>query len=253
MKSIDVRSLAGAGGDLAVGCSPPSRRSTTTARSGRSSRTTASSATARTRPSGKGGFRLDVRESALAAAESGEQADRARQAGQERADPADQRGRCRRADAAAGREQAADRRRQAAAGAVDRRGGEVSDALVVRRAAAAAAAGGEERDLAAQRTGHVSSWPAWSAKGSRRRPRPTSPRSIRRLTLDLTGLPPTLAEVDAFLADERPDAYERLVDRLLASPRYGERMAVDWLDAARFADTHGYHIDSGRDMTRWRE
>jgi hypothetical protein len=62
-----------------------------------------------------------------------------------------------------------------------------------------------------------------------------------------------LAEVDAFLADERPDAYERLVDRLLATPRFGERMAVDWLDAARFADTHGYHIDSGRDMSRWRE
>ena len=76
---------------------------------------------------------------------------------------------------------------------------------------------------------------------------------IRRVTLDLTGLPPTIAEVDAFLADESADAYERLVDRLLASPFHGERMAVDWLDASRFADTHGYHIDSGRDMTRWRE
>ena len=79
------------------------------------------------------------------------------------------------------------------------------------------------------------------------------PTLIRRATLDLTGLPPTLAEVDEFLADERPDAYERLIDRLLASVSYGERMAVDWLDAARFADTHGYHIDCGRDMTRWRE
>jgi hypothetical protein len=76
---------------------------------------------------------------------------------------------------------------------------------------------------------------------------------IRRLTLDLTGFPPTLDEIDAFETDDRPDAYERLVDRLMASPLYGERMAVDWLDAARFADTHGYHIDSGRDMTRWRE
>jgi hypothetical protein len=76
---------------------------------------------------------------------------------------------------------------------------------------------------------------------------------VRRVTLDLTGLPPTPAQVDAFLKDTRPDAYERLVDRLLASPRYGERMALDWLDAARFADTHGYHIDSGRDMSRWRE
>lgn len=76
---------------------------------------------------------------------------------------------------------------------------------------------------------------------------------LRRVTLDLTGLPPTPTEVDAFLADTRPDAYERLVDRLLNSVRYGERMAVEWLDAARFADTHGYHIDSGRDMTPWRD
>jgi hypothetical protein len=66
-------------------------------------------------------------------------------------------------------------------------------------------------------------------------------------------LPPTPAEVEAFLADNRDDAYERVVDRLLETPRYGERMALDWLDAARFADTHGYHIDSGRDMTPWRD
>ncbi|MFN7944549.1 MAG: DUF1553 domain-containing protein [Blastocatellia bacterium] len=76
---------------------------------------------------------------------------------------------------------------------------------------------------------------------------------IRRVTLDLTGLPPTLAEVDAFLADKSPDAYEKLVDRLLASPRYGERMAMQWLDLARYADTHGYHIDSHRDMWPWRD
>lgn len=76
---------------------------------------------------------------------------------------------------------------------------------------------------------------------------------IRRLSLDLTGLPPSLAEVDAFLADDSPGAYERVVDRLLRSPRYGERMTVDWLDAARFADTHGYHLDSGRDLTPWRD
>ena len=76
---------------------------------------------------------------------------------------------------------------------------------------------------------------------------------IRRATLDLTGLPPTPGEVDAFLADNRPDAYERLIERLLESPHHGERLAVDWLDAARYADTHGYHIDSGRDMTRWRD
>ncbi|MDR3639619.1 MAG: PSD1 and planctomycete cytochrome C domain-containing protein [Isosphaeraceae bacterium] len=85
-------------------------------------------------------------------------------------------------------------------------------------------------------------------------PAPAADRAtlIRRAMLDLTGLPPTPDEVDAFLADSGPDAYERLVDRLLASPHHGERMALDWLDAARYADTHGYHRDAGRDMTRWR-
>lgn len=76
---------------------------------------------------------------------------------------------------------------------------------------------------------------------------------IRRVTFDLTGLPPTPAEIEAFVADPNPLAYERLVDRLLDSPRFGERLALDWLDAARFADTHGYHLDSGRDMTPWRD
>lgn len=76
---------------------------------------------------------------------------------------------------------------------------------------------------------------------------------LRRVTLDLTGLPPTPAEVDAFLADKSPDAYEKVVDRLLASPHYGERMAMQWLDLARYADTHGYHIDSHRDMWPWRD
>ncbi len=81
----------------------------------------------------------------------------------------------------------------------------------------------------------------------------SKPILIRRVTFDLTGLPPTPAEVDAFVNDKSPQAYEKIVDRLLHSPHYGERMALDWLDAARFADTHGYHIDSGRDMTRWRQ
>lgn len=76
---------------------------------------------------------------------------------------------------------------------------------------------------------------------------------IRRVTLDLTGLPPTPQEVDEFLADPRPDAYERVVDRLMSTSQYAERLTVDWLDAARFADTNGYHIDNGRDMSRWRE
>ena len=76
---------------------------------------------------------------------------------------------------------------------------------------------------------------------------------IRRVSFDLTGLPPTLAEVDAFLADNSADAYEKVVDRLLASPQYGERMTRDWLDLSRYADTHGYHLDSGRDMWLWRD
>ncbi len=86
-------------------------------------------------------------------------------------------------------------------------------------------------------------------------PRPEADREtlVRRVTLDLTGLPPTPEEIDAFLADGTPEAYERVVDRLLGSARYGERMALEWLDAARYADTHGYHIDSARDMTPWRD
>jgi len=78
-------------------------------------------------------------------------------------------------------------------------------------------------------------------------------RLLRRVTLDLTGLPPTLPELDAFLADHSPDAYEKVVDRLLASPRYGERMAIDWLDAARYADTHGYQVDPEKEMWPWRD
>ena len=76
---------------------------------------------------------------------------------------------------------------------------------------------------------------------------------IRRLTLDLTGLPPTLQEVDEFVADKNPDAYERVVDRLLASPHFGERMALAWLDQARYADTSGYHFDGFRQMHLWRD
>jgi hypothetical protein len=76
---------------------------------------------------------------------------------------------------------------------------------------------------------------------------------IRRATLDLTGIPPTIAEVDAFLADGSDDAYEQLVDRLLDSPRYGEHMAAAWLDAARYADTDGYQNDRYRYMHVWRD
>ncbi len=87
------------------------------------------------------------------------------------------------------------------------------------------------------------------------KPSPEAPREalIRRLSFDLTGLPPTPQEVDAFLSDSSDQAYEKAVDRLLASPHYGERMASQWLDGARYADTNGYQNDFARDMSLWRD
>ena len=87
---------------------------------------------------------------------------------------------------------------------------------------------------------------------------PPSPRAdratlLRRVTLDLTGLPPTPGEVDAFDRDTAPGAYERVVDRLLASPRYGEHMALSWLEASRYADTDGYQNDRLRYQHVWRD
>ena len=76
---------------------------------------------------------------------------------------------------------------------------------------------------------------------------------LRRVSLDLTGLPPTLADLDAFLGDASPGAYEKVVDRLLASPHYGERMAMDWLDFARYADSNGFQVDDSRQMWPWRD
>jgi hypothetical protein len=76
---------------------------------------------------------------------------------------------------------------------------------------------------------------------------------IRRLAFDLTGLPPTSEEVDAFVADPAADAYEKVVERLLASPQYGERMAIGWLDVVRFADTIGYHSDNPRNVWPYRD
>ncbi|MEO8352060.1 MAG: PSD1 and planctomycete cytochrome C domain-containing protein [Chthoniobacteraceae bacterium] len=86
-------------------------------------------------------------------------------------------------------------------------------------------------------------------------PAPEADRAtlLRRVSLDLTGLPPTLAETDAFVADASPDAYEKVVDRLLASPRYGERWARWWLDAARYADSDGYEKDLPRQEWAWRD
>jgi hypothetical protein len=87
------------------------------------------------------------------------------------------------------------------------------------------------------------------------KPSPEADRAtlIRRVSLDLTGLPPTPAEVDAFEKDPAANAYEKVVDRLLQSPHYGERMAMQWLDFARYADSHGFQTDSSRSMWPWRE
>ena len=76
---------------------------------------------------------------------------------------------------------------------------------------------------------------------------------LRCVTFDLTGLPPTLAEIDAFLADESPDAFEKVVDRLLKSEHFGEHMAHYWLDAARYGDTHGLHLDNYREIWAYRD
>ena len=86
-------------------------------------------------------------------------------------------------------------------------------------------------------------------------PAPEADRAtlIRRATLDLTGLPPSAEEVAQFVADPDPNAYDHLLDRLFASPHYGERMALPWLDAARYADTNGFSIDGGRHAWLWRD
>ena len=86
-------------------------------------------------------------------------------------------------------------------------------------------------------------------------PSPVAERTtlIKRLSIDLTGLPPSVEEIDAFVRDEAPDAYDRLVDKLLASPRYGERLALPWLDAARYADSNGFQQDGDTWQWLWRD
>ncbi|MBA2114209.1 PSD1 and planctomycete cytochrome C domain-containing protein [Bremerella alba] len=91
------------------------------------------------------------------------------------------------------------------------------------------------------------------AEGLKPSPEADNVTLLRRLTFDLTGLPPTTAEVNAFRDDPSPDAYEKVVDRLLSSDRYGERMAVYWLDLVRFADTVGYHGDQDHNISPYRD
>ena len=94
---------------------------------------------------------------------------------------------------------------------------------------------------------------ALGKKGWQPAPEADREQWLRRVSFALTGLPPSLAEIDAFVADTAPEAYERVADRLLKSPRYGERMAVIWLDAARYGDTYGRHEDADSEVWPWRD
>lgn len=90
-------------------------------------------------------------------------------------------------------------------------------------------------------------------EGLKPSPPATMEAQIRRLYLDVTGLPPTLAEIDSYLADASPDRWEKRIKMLMDSPHFAERMAMPWLDAARYSDTHGFSIDDHRDMWAWRD
>jgi hypothetical protein len=90
-------------------------------------------------------------------------------------------------------------------------------------------------------------------KGFEPNPEADKERLLKRLSLDLTGLPPTLKMMDSFLADKSPDAYQKVVDQLMATPAYGEKMALHWLDVSRYADSHGYQDDNYRSQWPWRD
>lgn len=96
-------------------------------------------------------------------------------------------------------------------------------------------------------------WERLTREGLSPSPEANKERLLRRVSLDLTGLPPTIEEIDAFLADDSPEAYEKVVDRLVATDAYAERMAMEWMDVARYADSHGMHADGWRNMWPWRD
>ena len=90
-------------------------------------------------------------------------------------------------------------------------------------------------------------------KGLSPNPEASKEYLLKRLSFDLTGLPPSIELMDAFLADNSSTAYEKVVDKLLKSPAYGEKMALHWLDVARYADSHGFQDDSYRSQWPWRD
>ncbi|MEQ1853563.1 MAG: PSD1 and planctomycete cytochrome C domain-containing protein, partial [Chthoniobacteraceae bacterium] len=126
---------------------------------------------------------------------------------------------------------------------------------VRRQADQALAAAKSARLLTSSATNPIDAFVLARLEKENLKPQPEAPKEtlIRRVTLDLTGIPPTTAEVDAFLADMSPNAYEKVVDRVLASPRYGEHMAARWLDMARYADSNGFQSDTQRHMWYWRD
>ena len=185
--------------------------------------------------------------------------DRSGQGGRESARATHHQQRSRRADAAAAVQAAA----TAAGGRgqappLDRRGSEVRNPLGLHPAHAAAAARRFRTKLRSAATGPAIRSTISSPRGTSQQDLQPSPDAdphtlLRRLRFDLTGLPPSLEETDAFAADHSPAAYERAVDRLLASPQFGERMAMYWLDVVRYADSGGYHSDNERSVWLFRD
>ena len=172
----------------------------------------------------------------------------------ERADRPDRLGRAGRGDAAARVAATTDEGPGRAAEALGGRRGVLERTLVVHPAPAPECSRRVEPRVVPRTRSIAWCWRDSTGLGSSRRPRRTGSRLIRRLSLDLLGLPPAPAEVDQFRSDERPDAYERLVDRLLASPQFGERWARPWLDLVRYADSDGYEDDRYRpDAWRYRD
>lgn len=115
--------------------------------------------------------------------------------------------------------------------------------------------GNPQPDTGGWEINEIDGFVADKLKASKLQPAPTASKEmlIRRLSFDLTGLPPSLEEIEQFVSDTSEDAYEKLVDRLLASPAYGERMAADWMDVARYADSDGYLDDKHRDFSPYRD